>query len=99
MTIDTALPGIATVVTASGTTYVVDTGQMTLTRMRESAAARPGMESSQLRRDGEIIRIQEIVALRVGLRGVFVLEPLGHPELTVATVRSTTPILSIEWTR
>ncbi|MFP7834637.1 hypothetical protein [Marisediminicola sp. LYQ134] len=90
-------PTVATVLTSSGTTYVVDTERMTLTRMRATSPPSNGVEASELRRDGGRIKIQEIVALELGKRGIFVLEPLGHPELTFATLRSTTPIVSIEW--
>ena len=89
---------VATLETESGSTYVIDTGQMTLTRTRNAPQTLNETLCHELHRDGDEIRIVDIACLMVGRRGVFVLEPLGHPELTNATIRSTTAFVSIRWT-
>ena len=84
--------------TQSGTRYEIDTLRMTMRRIPapDRIAAPGAVESAELRRDGELIRIREIVRFQVGFRGEFLLEPLGHPELVDFTHRSTTVIVSIE---
>jgi len=53
----------------------------------------PSQEASVLRKDGEKIRIYEILQLTLGKPAIFALEPLGLGNLTL---RETTEIVEIK---
>lgn len=53
----------------------------------------PSQEATVLRKDGERIRIYEILQLTLGKSAIFALEPLGLGNLTV---RETTEIVEIK---
>lgn len=80
--------GIYKVTTESGSTY-----QMTVADGKGYVQRLPGNESSNLRRDSENLTLLETVEIEIGKPGYFALEPLGEG---FATVRITTPVISIE---
>ncbi|MFJ3490663.1 hypothetical protein [Leifsonia aquatica] len=89
------LGGVWEVVTESGSRYVIDTIEWTLTRVRglheqEDPEVAP---ASTLRRDGETLRLLRVIALEVGRRAVFDVEPL-RPD-AVWTRRTTTFVRQI----
>jgi len=89
------LGGVWEVVTESGSRYVIDTIKWTLTRARgrEEQEDPEVAPASTLRRDGETLRLLRVIALEVGKRAVFDVEPL-RPD-AVWTRRSTTYIVGI----
>ena len=82
--------GMGRIITASGTVYELDFEEGTLRRLpiEGSSSEEGAVESVPLRRDGEVLRIIEIVQLQLGQRATFLLEPLGPPPVVV-TRRST----------
>lgn len=77
-------------VTESGTQYLLDLGQSTLTRVVDTRFGwAPG-----LRLDEQPVRVIEVVRLRVGERATFLLSGLADDD--VATLRETSPVLVIE---
>ena len=89
------LGGVWEVVTESGSRYVIDTIKRTLTRVRgrEEQEDPEVAPASTLRRDGETLRLLRVIALEVGKRAVFDVEPLRPDALW--TRRSTTYIVGI----
>lgn len=90
------LGGVWVVVTESGSRYVIDTIEWTLRRVRgRDVQEDPDVAAaSTLRRDGETLRLLRVIALEVGLRAVFDVEPL-RPD-AVWTRRSTTHVLEVQ---
>jgi len=89
--------GFGTMFTASGTIYELDFVELTMRRLpverAHCSAGEAGAHS--LRRDGELLRIVEIVHVQLGDRAIFLLEPLGQPPTNV-TRRSTTRVIVFE---
>lgn len=83
------------VVTESGSRYLIDTIKWTLKRVRGRAEQEDPevAPASSLRRDGETLRLLRVIALEVGKRAVFDVEPL-RPD-AVWTRRSTTYVVEI----
>jgi hypothetical protein len=82
--------------TLSGTIYEVDLSRMALRRHPgQLAQSHATLRANQLRRDGETLKIIRLARLQLGKPAIFVMEPLGAPGVTVATTRTTTPVLLI----
>lgn len=88
---------LAVTVSASGTTYLIDSVRTTPSRTRPLDALADKPASSRLRRGSEQRHILKVPAMEVTERALPILEPLVCPERTTATARSPTPIVSIEW--
>lgn len=87
---------VGDLVTESGSRYVIDTIKRTLTRVRgqEEQEDPEVAPASTLRRDGETLRLLRVIALEVGKRAVFDVEPLRPDALW--TRRSTTYVKNIQ---
>lgn len=88
----TPATGVVRVTTASGSVYEVD---LTLGYLRRAPSDSEPL-SADLRRDGEWIKILQVVRLSVGERAVFRLESLDVTGRALFTARATTPVISIE---
>ncbi|MBP2216039.1 hypothetical protein [Arthrobacter sp. CAN_C5] len=92
-------PGSFTITTESGTVYVVDCTRGFLQRfpnVRPPTTDFASIPVYDLRRDESRIPIIRIERLVVGERGVLILDVVEDGQ--TVTVRSTTPVLSIERT-
>ncbi|MCU1585945.1 MAG: hypothetical protein JWM49_2501 [Microbacteriaceae bacterium] len=88
------------ILTRSGTTYEVDIDQMEIRRHPgRLAQTHATVPASQLRGDGQLIKLLEIAQLALGKPALFYLEPLGDPRVTVAsTIRTTRALLLVRLT-
>ena len=83
-------------ITASGTICELDSVERTLRRLPLAEPTEAiGVVSVPLRRDGEVLRVIEIVQLQLGQRATCLLEPLGTPPVTLAR-RSTALVIAFE---
>ncbi len=79
--------GVYNVQTQSGSHYkiVINKPEMSLVR-------HPAIEEAALRKDGQVIKILELIQVKVGWGGRLLLAPLGEGE---NTVRLTTEVVTI----
>lgn len=91
-----AQTGVGRMITASRTIYELNFAERTLRRLPLAESPElAGVDSVPLRRDGEALRVIEIIQLQLGHRATFLLEPLGPPPV-ILTRRSTTPVIAFE---
>lgn len=85
-------------VTASGSTHLLDLGAKTIQRVQDLANASPGRRgahSVRLRRDGDVLPLFHFDPIRLGEPAALLIGEVDHYAGYVSTTRVTTPVRSV----